>query len=359
MTAPAGGAAAGQAGTGQAAGAGGTPQDPGEEPIGHPSGLPLAVVRIYRLRVAHPTDSTEQLAARAGCHPGEAAKAEHELASLGLLRPSPDGGWVAVSPENAAEAVLAEAEQEILRLQVAMAATRARLHALSGHYLEARSLRSAKTDIEVVEGLEAVREVIADLAGTTTRTLDAFVPGSTASIQAISAALPVDLPFLARRGRMRTLFQHALRRHAPFVQYVTRLARAGARVRSVGVLPSRMLIADGECAVLPLDPAKTGAGAIIIRDPVVLAFLQRLFEHFWGQSQEFLTGGNETGPAPTGTEREVLRLIAAGRTNESIAHQLGISPRTVTRLVAEVMERLGAASRFQAGVKAAQQGWLD
>ncbi|GAA3135976.1 hypothetical protein GCM10010521_22600 [Streptomyces rameus] len=38
--------------------------------------------------------------------------------------------------------------------------------------------------------------------------------------------------------------------------------------------------------------------------------------------------------------------------------RLGVSPRTAHRIAADLMERLEARSRFEAGVHAVQDGWL-
>ncbi|GAA3924602.1 helix-turn-helix domain-containing protein [Actinoplanes auranticolor] len=51
-----------------------------------------------------------------------------------------------------------------------------------------------------------------------------------------------------------------------------------------------------------------------------------------------------------GRERELLKLLAAGMTDESAAVRLGISARSVRRMMSGVMDRLGARSRFQAGI---------
>jgi DNA-binding NarL/FixJ family response regulator len=42
-----------------------------------------------------------------------------------------------------------------------------------------------------------------------------------------------------------------------------------------------------------------------------------------------------------------------------VARKLGISVRTSRRITAELMTQLGARSRFQAGVIAGEQGWLQ
>ena len=61
----------------------------------------------------------------------------------------------------------------------------------------------------------------------------------------------------------------------------------------------------------------------------------------------------------TGDERgAVLELLMLGSKDESISRQLGISLRTVRRRVAELMDELGAGTRFQAGVESARRGLL-
>ena len=47
-------------------------------------------------------------------------------------------------------------------------------------------------------------------------------------------------------------------------------------------------------------------------------------------------------------EREVLRRIAAGDSNKMIARTLGLSPHTVKRHVANILDKIGARSRAQA-----------
>ena len=49
-------------------------------------------------------------------------------------------------------------------------------------------------------------------------------------------------------------------------------------------------------------------------------------------------------------EREVLRLIAAGDSNKMIARALDLSPHTVKRHVANILDKLDMRSRGQAAV---------
>jgi len=78
-----------------------------------------------------------------------------------------------------------------------------------------------------------------------------------------------------------------------------------------------------------------------------------LFERLWRPS-----GPPCTGTGPTQRELDLLTLLMNGYTDESAAARLGISERTVRRMVSDLMHRLSARSRFQAGAKAADRGWL-
>ncbi|WP_162952712.1 response regulator transcription factor [Streptomyces hundungensis] len=58
-------------------------------------------------------------------------------------------------------------------------------------------------------------------------------------------------------------------------------------------------------------------------------------------------------------DREILRLMAAGLKDRAVARALGISERTVIRRIQELMTTLDATTRFQAGVRAHDAGWLS
>jgi DNA-binding CsgD family transcriptional regulator len=60
--------------------------------------------------------------------------------------------------------------------------------------------------------------------------------------------------------------------------------------------------------------------------------------------------------ALTSREREVLRLIAAGRSNREIASVLFIAPKTASVHVSNILGKLGAASRTEAAAIAHREG---
>jgi DNA-binding NarL/FixJ family response regulator len=58
----------------------------------------------------------------------------------------------------------------------------------------------------------------------------------------------------------------------------------------------------------------------------------------------------------TARERDVLRLLAAGRSNREIASALFIAPKTASVHVSNILAKLGAASRTEAAAIAHQAG---
>ncbi len=82
------------------------------------------------------------------------------------------------------------------------------------------------------------------------------------------------------------------------------------------------------------------------------AIAQKVLAHISGQAPSV--------PAERLSDREleVLALVAKGYTNKAIGVQLGISDRTVQGHLAHVFERLQAASRTEAVMRAVSLGWL-
>ncbi len=86
-----------------------------------------------------------------------------------------------------------------------------------------------------------------------------------------------------------------------------------------------------------------------IIDPTAAARLVEALAH----------GASLPGPVEerlTRREREVLELIAGGRSNKRIALELGISEKTVKTHVGHVLAKLGVADRTQAALLAVRDG---
>ncbi|MEV6394807.1 DNA-binding response regulator [Streptomyces sp. NPDC051907] len=132
------------------------------------------------------------------------------------------------------------------------------------------------------------------------------------------------------------------------------LCPGGARVADS--IPFKMVVADRAVAVVPLDLDLHYNGVQLIRDPVVVQALVRTHRSLWEQADE-LSGHARPGALPSHL-RPVLEALLAGLTDETAATRLGISGRTYSRRVGELLTALGTTSRFRAGAEAARRGWL-
>ena len=216
------------------------------------------------------------------------------------------------------------------------------------------------SQVERLEGLDAVQTRLEELTTRVESEVTTVVPGGPQPPEVLDAARPLDSD-LAQRGLMlRSLYQVSMRNNRANLAYAEWLIGIGVQVRTAPLVPPRMILFDRSVALVPLDPTTSSRGAVIIRQPGVLALLIALFEQNWDLAtplQESHARDNSTGL--TDEEHELLRILARGLTDEAAAKRLGVSLRTVRRRMESLMTRLGANSRFEAGMRATERGWLS
>ncbi|MGZ0149080.1 LuxR C-terminal-related transcriptional regulator [Kribbella sp. WER1] len=156
--------------------------------------------------------------------------------------------------------------------------------------------------------------------------------------------------------RYRAVFPDHARTTPTVGRHLGALSQAGVAVRTIPQVPMNAIVIDGAVAVLPADTAN-GSVAVLRLTSVVVTALE-LFERIWPDAVPLADCDLPDEADLSLREQEMLRLLALGATDEVAAAHLDISVRTVRRMVAQIMNRLGARSRFQAGVKAADRGWL-
>jgi hypothetical protein len=128
-------------------------------------------------------------------------------------------------------------------------------------------------------------------------------------------------------------------------------------IRVARVPPLQALLVDGTTGLVVAESA-VGRRASLIRAADVLHTLYTLFESVWSNAVpagERIVFGDRDRAA---LARQILGALRAGVTDEVAARELTVSVRTYRRYVAEIMTLLGANSRFQAGVRAAELGLL-
>jgi DNA-binding CsgD family transcriptional regulator len=121
------------------------------------------------------------------------------------------------------------------------------------------------------------------------------------------------------------------------------------RVRTVPVVPAGSAVIDAAVALFPL--ARPAGGVALVPLTSVVAAAVALFERLWDGAAPL--SGDDVADR---RERDLLALMSDGHTDESAAARLGVSVRTVRRMMSALMARLGARSRFQAGLRAAGNG---
>lgn len=81
-----------------------------------------------------------------------------------------------------------------------------------------------------------------------------------------------------------------------------------------------------------------------------------LFQAIWDNSVDLNTYLHSDVPHLDTDGRVILEALGSGLTDSSAAKRLGVSLRTYRRRVAELMAKLEADSRFQAGLRAGELG---
>lgn len=130
------------------------------------------------------------------------------------------------------------------------------------------------------------------------------------------------------------------------------MAAAGVAGRFHPGVPMRILGFDGTVAFVAVDPDNTRAGGFVVRDVALVAECYALFEEIWERAV-VPTAWGLYDQASLGTEQHVLQLLLSGLKDEAIGRRLGISDRTVRRIVAELQREFQATSRVHLAALAA------
>jgi DNA-binding CsgD family transcriptional regulator len=168
---------------------------------------------------------------------------------------------------------------------------------------------------------------------------------------------------VARGTDVRVLCREAGESHDVLARGVRGFEDAGARARTVSQAGGAMLVVDDELAVLPAQSA-LGAWCAVVRGRTLAAVYKAVFDETWqlNSRSDALPARERVGAREalvlTPREREALRLLAEGLTDEGISRRTGLSVRTLRRVIAGLMLRMGAHSRFQAGAEAVRRDWI-
>lgn len=259
-----------------------------------------------------------------------------------------------VAPDVAFDVLALDAERELTR------ARRRRFELAAGFRGAARPQDPLQL-VEVLRGRPAIGERVLQMQREARHEIRCFdTPPYLAGAPQVNT---LELDLLRRGIRYRVLYdRQGLELPGRLADLEEGLA-AGEQARVTNV-PLKLILTDYPLALLPLqlDPTEVEI-SLLVHESVLLDALSALFEMYWDRAIPLqVRNGHPRLPdadtAPTTMDCDLLPLLAAGFTDQAIAAHLGCNERTVRRYVRDMMHRLDAITRFQAGYQAIRRGWL-
>lgn len=323
-------------------------------------GFEPAEETAYDLLLAHGRLSFAALAVRYDGTPHRLRQALSTLEAKGLVRrlTGPAQEYVVAPPEHAIEVLIAERMGALQGVRAQAAEISARVRRVTQD-VDPTAL------IEIVSGEGSVRQLFMQVVKSAKQEIAVF-DAPPYAIVADEAEVTTGGQRERMRGdglRLRTVFDRSLLEDPTHVRRITEGIQAGEEAR-IDRVPLKLAIIDREWGILPLLHAgeETPEAAVIVRRSVLLDSMLALFELVWQHAAEIKVGASEDLVLASTDERdlrEIARLLAAGLTDTAIAHHLGVSERTVRRRIKDLLLELRVDSRFAAGVRAVQRGWLS
>ncbi|MER7780469.1 helix-turn-helix domain-containing protein [Streptomyces sp. NPDC096191] len=327
-------------------------------------GLDETCAAVYKALLEQPQAGIEELRRSLRLDEDGLRTSLDRLSELALVRPrqgEPDV-YRAVDPQLGVQAVIAHQQEQLAAEQQRVEQLRLAAVHLAADFAAIRPRRGLP-DVEQLDDIDEIRDRIHILVREVRDEVMTLVSGGAQSAASMEAARSQDEELLRRGVRMRTVYLDSVRNSPETVEYATWLGELGGEIRTVPALPLRLMIMDRDVAIVPVDGADSKAGALLLAAHGPVTAMCALFDRFWeeatplGHSPDRDRGRDACGP--TRQEAEVLRMLSQGLTDETVAKHLGVSARTARRIAAELMDELGARSRFQAGARAVAKGWLS
>ncbi|WP_086773168.1 helix-turn-helix transcriptional regulator [Streptomyces bobili] len=275
----------------------------------------------------------------------------HGLAAQSSGRP---GRWVAAPPGVALGALLTRQRHELEQAELTAAL-------LAEAYRAAAAEPSVHDLVEVVTGAAAVSQRFLQIQLGATDEVCALVTGTPVAVTGVDN--DAEEQAAARGVRYRVVLERAVLDQPDGVTELTAALGRDEQVRVVDEVPTKLVVADGSLALVPLTVRSAEPAALVVHASGLLELLSGLFESVWRQALPLRLGERgvtEEGPdGPDATDLEILSLLLAGLTDASVAKQLGVGLRTVQRRVRRLMELAGVTTRLQLGWHAHERGWVS
>jgi hypothetical protein len=312
--------------------------------------------RLYRLVLRNSGSTLAGLAGFAGLPVGEMREHVSRFVRSGVVELRGDV-VVARPPQEALGRLINEEGRRVRSRAEQLEAARALLPSLHVDHLSASAPTGQPVPVEVLEDGD-LAQMVRSFAVSSSGDLLWLRPDP--SRIAPGNRLDDWVVDLVRSGRRsRAIYPAAALEEAP--DMIRARAEAGESVRVLAAVPTRLAVIGGTAALLSERFGVNDGRRLVLRQPSLVAAVTLMFDGLWDKAlpvpalEGRAGGGYDEG---IGGKRLLLHQLAGGAKDEQIARALGISLRTVRRRVAELLDELGAGSRFQAGAEAVRRGWL-
>lgn len=314
-------------------------------------GLDAIHSAAYLLLIDQPLKSVPELADALGCPIGKVREVVDRLEETGLVArvPGEPARFVVAPPDVAIDAVALRRQQDLDGL-------RARARELVPRLADSPT---ASNVVELISGEQAIFRMLAELElGAREEVLIVDTPPYLQTTHSGTVLNNIELQALERGVRYRVIYDTPSLSDPERMRQLQRYLDAGEQARSLGDAQMKMIVVDGRIAMVPTRfPAESAEQRLVVRSPALVTALVLSFEHLWSLATPIGQACAANRPYDT-RHAQVLQLLAAGAKDRAIARALGVTPRTVIRRIRELMDLLGADTRFQAGAFATRKGWL-
>ncbi|MGR6317726.1 helix-turn-helix domain-containing protein [Micromonospora soli] len=312
-------------------------------------GLTPVEESVYLALLRRRQSSVPELAQQVGESQRVVRAATDRLEDLGFVSRLVGSGtrFLATRPDVAVNALVVRRTEEF-------AAARRAAERIAEEFPQ-ELLTSPDELLEIVTGRAAVEAQFVQLTHGVTSEL--LVLDRPPYAQEVASANVPENELLGRAASVRGIYApEAFALPGAFEQAMAAVA-AGEQARVHTDVPLKLAIGDRAMALLPLASERAVDAALVIRAPMVVSALVKLFEMLWAQATPLPIWDPEQ-PATAAEELDLrlLGLLATGLKDEAIARELGVSVRTLGRRSSALLAALGARTRFQAGLQAGRRG---
>ncbi|MFZ3567413.1 helix-turn-helix transcriptional regulator [Streptomyces sp. BH097] len=276
---------------------------------------------------------------------------QHGLAAQSSARP---GRWVAAPPGVALGALLTQRRHELDEAELAAAR-------LAAEFRAQATEPAAHDLVEVVTGSAAAAQRFLQIQLGAADEVCALVTGNPIAVPATEN--DAEERAVSRGVGYRVVIEREVLSMPAGLTELSAAIGRDEQVRVVDRVPTKLVIADGALAMVPLTRHAAEPAALVVHASGLLETLNGLFEAVWRQALPLRLGASGeveevAAEGPDGLDLEILSLLLAGLTDASVAKQLDLGLRTVQRRVKRLMELAGVTTRLQLGWHAYERGWV-